>query len=378
MKARSSFYVLTLTAILALGLLSGCTRARNDAQIANDVQGKITADANVPTKQITVNSNNGIVTLNGTVGSEVERQAAANDAAQVEGVKTVVNNLQVSAPTTAQAAPAPEPEPEPEPARASTRTRRSSPRVYSSRSSAPAASTPSYGSTPASPPASVTAMAPPSPPPPPKPVTIPDGTVLQIRMIDTIDSGTNQPGDRFRATLDTPITMDDKVIVPQGADIEGRVAELKTAGHFAGKPEIALELTSLSMNGRRYALHTNQYSREGSSRGKNTAAKVGTGAAVGTIIGAIAGGGKGAAIGGVIGAGAGGGVQAATKAQQVHVASEALLTFALQSPLTVTPVSSIQRSRSNQLGDYSDNTPPPPPDDNSDPSDPNAPVLKRR
>ena len=377
MKARSSFYILTLTAILALGLLSGCTRARNDAQIANDVQGKITADANVPTKQITVSSNNGIVTLNGTVASEMERQAAANDAAQIEGVKTVVNNLQVSAPTAAQAEPAAEPEPQPEPARASARPRRSSPRVYSSRSSAPA-SAPSYSSAPAAPAAPMTAMAPSSPPPPPRPVTIPDGTVLQIRMIDTIDSGTNQPGDRFHATLDTPVTMEDRVIVPQGADIEGRVAELKTAGHFAGKPEIALELTSLSLNGRRYALHTNQYSREGSSRGKNTAAKVGTGAAVGTIIGAIAGGGKGAAIGGVIGAGAGGGVQAATKAQQVHVPSEALLTFTLQSPLTVTPVSSIQRSRSNRLGDYSDNTPPPPPDDNSDPSDPNAPVLKRR
>jgi len=195
---------------------------------------------------------------------------------------------------------------------------------------------------------------PPPPPPPPKPVTIPDGTVLQIRMIDTIDSASNQPGDRFRATLDTPITIDDKVIVPQGADIEGRVAELKSAGHFAGKPAIALELTALNVNGRRYSLHTNQYSREGSSRGKNTAAKVGGGAALGSIIGAIAGGGKGAAIGGVIGAGAGGGVQAASKAPAIHVASEALLSFTLENPLTVTPVSTLQRSRSSRDSDYAD------------------------
>jgi hypothetical protein len=353
MKARRSWYVLTLAAALALGVASGCTRARNDAQIAGDVQGKISADSNVPTKQITVTSSNGIVTLSGNVGSDMERQAAANDAAQVEGVKTVVNNLQV-APTTAQATE-PEPEPQPEPSRAPARTRRSSPKVYRDRSSSPVPS-----SAPASAPAmtpsapATTAMAPSPPPPPPKPVTISDGTVLQVRMTDTIDSATNQPGDRFRATLDAPVTIDDKVIIPHGADIEGRVAELKSAGHFAGKPAIALELTALSINGRRYSLHTNQYSREGSSRGKNTAEKVGGGAAVGTIIGAIAGGGKGAAIGGIIGAGAGGGVQAATKAPSIHVPSEALLSFTLESPLTVTPVSAVKRNRDSRNADYSD------------------------
>lgn len=390
MKARRSWYVLTLAAALALGVASGCTRAHNDAQIAGDVQGKINADSNIPTKQITVTSSNGIVTLAGNVTSDMERQAAANDAAQVEGVKTVVNNLQVT-PTTAQAAPEPEPEPQPEPSRAPTRMRRASPKVYRDayRSTAPT-------STPASAPAvtssapTTTAMAPAPPPAPPRPVTIPDGTVLQIRMIDTIDSGTNQPGDRFRATLDAPVTIDDNVIIPHGADIEGRVAELKGAGHFAGKPQIALELTALSINGRRYALHTNQYSREGSSRGKNTAEKVGGGAAVGSIIGAIAGGGKGAAIGGIIGAGAGGGVQAATKAPTIHVPSEALLSFTLQSALTVTPVSSVQRNRSSRGSDYSDSQSQPqrrsdnvadysdsqdqPPAD----SDSNPPVLKRR
>jgi len=409
MNAKRSWYVLALAAVLALGIASGCTRGRNDAQIAGDVQGKINADSSVPTKQIAVTSSNGIVTLSGNVGSDAERQAAASDAAQVAGVKTVVNNLQVT-PTTAETAAEPEPEQQPEPSPAPSRSRRTSPRVHRSRSNNPAAQSapPSAPPVTATAPPVTTAVAPPPPPPPPKPVTIPDGTVLQIRMIDTIDSATNQPGDRFRATLDAPVTIDDKVIIPHGADIEGRVAELKSSGHFAGKPEIALELTALSMNGRRYSLHTNQYSREGSSRGKNTAAKVGGGAAVGSIIGAIAGGGKGAAIGGIIGAAGGGGVQAASKAPSIHVASEALLSFTLQNPITVTPVASLQRSRrmadsgdmqnspppssSDSMPDYSDsqdqqprgrasrnggyNDPDqqaPPPDDDSNP-----PVLKRR
>jgi BON domain len=375
MKARRSWYVLTLAAALALA--SGCTRARNDAQIAGDIQGKINSDSNVPTKQITVASSNGIVTLSGNVASDAERQAAANDAAQVEGVKTVVNNLQVT-PATAQTTE-PEPEPQPEPSRPPA-ARRSSPRVRSERSSTPVTSSapPPSPATPSAPPE--TAMAPPPPPPPPKPVTIPDGTVLQVRMIDTIDSSTNQPGDRFRATLDAPVTIDDQVIIPHGADLEGRVAELKSAGHFAGKPAIALELTALTMNGKRYSLHTNQYAREGTSRGTNTAEKVGGGAAVGTIIGAIAGGGKGAAIGGIIGAGAGGGVQAASKAPSIHVPSEALVSFTLQNPITVTPIASLQRGRSrdasaSRVPDYSDSQDGPPP---SSDDDSNAPVLKRR
>jgi len=391
MKARRSRYVLTLAALLALGMASGCSRARNDAQVASEVQGKINADSNVPTKQITVTSSNGIVTLSGDVGSKTERQAAANDAAQVEGVRTVINNLQVS---TAKAAPEAESqseaEPQRRPSKAPARTRRTSPKVYRERftsktaSSAPA-SIPVV--TPSAPATTAMAPAPPPPPspppPPPKPVAIPDGTVLQVRMVDSVDSASNQLGDRFRATLDAPITIEDKVIVPQGADIEGRVAELKGAGRFAGKPAIALELTALSVNGRRYALHTNQYSREGSSRGTNTAEKVGGGAALGAIIGAIAGGGKGAAIGGVVGAGAGGGVQAASKAPQIHVPSESLLSFTLQNPITVTPVSSLQRGRSsrsadnNRSADYNDSDQQPPQQSQSN-DDPNGPVLKRR
>ncbi len=49
MNARRSWYVLALAALLVLGVASGCTRARNDAQIAGEVQGKIYADSNVPT-----------------------------------------------------------------------------------------------------------------------------------------------------------------------------------------------------------------------------------------------------------------------------------------------------------------------------------------
>ncbi len=383
MSSRGWSIIVAVLLLVVLALSVGCNRARSDAQIAGDVQQKILADANVPTKQVTVSSNNGVVTLSGSVGSEVERAAAANDAAMIDGVRTVVNNLTLAQ---AQVPPPPLPMESSQPEEAPAPSRKPSARhvarssVGRSASAGPTNVAPSVAPAPA--PASVAERAP-APPPPPKPITIDSGTVLSVRMIDPIDSDRNQIGDRFRATLDTPISINDQVVLPQGADIEGRVAELRSSGHFTGQSEIALELNSLSINGRRYNITTDQFSRQGASRGKNTAAKVGGGAAVGAILGGIIGGGKGAAIGATVGAGAGTGVQAATKGQQIHIKPETLLTFRLQSPLTVTPVSSVSRtgraiseytpppSNGNSTHDYSD--------DSSSQPDPNSPpVLKRR
>jgi len=82
-------------------------------------------------------------------------------------------------------------------------------------------------------------------------------------------------------------------------------------------------------------LQTDQYRKEGKSRGKNTAEKVGGGAIIGGIIGAIAGGGKGAAIGSAAGAGVGGGAQAGEQEQANQVAVRTVLNFTLQAPLIV-------------------------------------------
>ncbi|MFB3813466.1 MAG: BON domain-containing protein [Terriglobales bacterium] len=352
-----------LVLVAALAILAGCQKARTDAQIAADVQGKINSDPAVASRQYTVSANNGVVTLNGFVGSEAERTAAANDAAQVEGVKTVVNNLQPAQPTTAEAQPE-EPEQEAVAAprtretryEARPRQRKSSGFTQGTRRAtsytpppepAPAARVETYT------PSSNVAQA---PPPPPKPVelTIPEGTALSVRLIDPIDSERNQTGDHFRATLDAPITVGDAIAIPAGADVYGRVTNAKNAAHFSGSSELALELTRINVNGKSYELHTDQFSRRGKARGKNTAAKVGGGAALGAIIGGIAGGGKGAAIGATIGAGAGGTAQAVTRGEQIRLTSEQILSFHLESPLTVVASSRLDRNRERQTLNYSD------------------------
>ncbi|HEX4604485.1 MAG TPA: hypothetical protein VH724_10850 [Candidatus Angelobacter sp.] len=169
-------------------------------------------------------------------------------------------------------------------------------------------------------------------------ITVPTGTRLTVRTIDAIDSDRNHVGDKFAATLDQPLYVNDMIVVPRGASVYGRLEEAKEAGHLAGKSQLRLSLTGIVVNGQTYGVSTGDYELSGKSRTGNTAAKVGGGAALGAVIGAIAGGGKGAAIGAGVGAGAGTAVQVATKGDQVHVPSETLLEFSLNQPVTI-PIS---------------------------------------
>jgi hypothetical protein len=144
--------------------------------------------------------------------------------------------------------------------------------------------------------------------------------------------GTRRP---TRFTPHSTLTSDAEEAVPAGSVLTGHLVEVKSAGKFAGQSDVVMQLDSLTSGGRTYNLQTDQYKKQGSSRGKNTAEKVGGGAVIGGIIGALAGGGKGAAIGAAAGAGVGGGVQAATKSQQIKLPSETVLNFTLQAPVTV-------------------------------------------
>src|SRR5207244_2524448 len=125
--------------------------------------------------------------------------------------------------------------------------------------------------------------------------------------------------------------------------IEGRVVDAKSAAHFKGNSELALELVQLSYNGHTYQLDSSRWQKQGAGRGKRTAVMVGGGAALGAAIGAIAGGGKGAAIGAGAGAATGTGVKAVTKGEKVELPSETMLDFELQNPVTV--AASATRSR---------------------------------
>lgn len=293
MRARMLRY---FTMLLLFSVILGCSRKPDDAQLASEVQNKINGDSNVPDKSITVSANDGIVTLTGKTATDMERTAAANDAAQVEGVRSIITNVLVEPPTS------------------TAKNEFAAPNKRTPAPSRTARLTPTAARMPIS-------------------MTVPEGTSISIRMVDAIDSSRNQAGDTFRATLDKPIIVDNRVVFPRYADVEGRVVDLESAGHFTGRSDLALVLTKVMANGRSYELDTDEVVREGASRGKRTAATVGGGAGVGALIGAIAGGGKGAAIGAGAGAATGTAVQAVSKGQQVVIPSETVLEFHLKDPL---------------------------------------------
>lgn len=336
-KVGTYTWVVLLAGILAIGV--ACTKAPDDGQLTSQIQSKLNQDSGLQGKPITVQTSGGVATLSGTVENDAQRTAAARYASETPGIKQVVNNLQI-APAEAVATPPPAPD----------QAAQTTPRELE-RSTAKAKPSATHRRTERSVPAeemagggtmaqeqSPPAATPPSPPPPPAPkkVTIPSGTTMAIRLVDAISSETAQPGQTFRATLDSPLAAEGDVAIPSGYDVQGHVVDVKSAGKFQGKSELVLQLDRIMVGNKSYSIQTDQFRRAGSNRTTNTAEKVGAGAVIGAIIGGIAGGGKGAGIGAAAGGGLGGGVQAATKGQQIKLPTETVLNFTLQAPLTVT------------------------------------------
>jgi BON domain len=305
----------------------------DDQQISSGIQAKIAAESALNGQDVQVTVANGVATLNGKVTNDASRSLAAADSASVDGVKTVVNNLVVAPARVAKAAPEP-------------RRRRE---VAQAMPPPPPPS--SQAGAPAPPPMQMVA---PPPPPPPAPVvktvTLAAGTVIPIRMTDTLDSQTTQPNSVFHGALAGDLIADGMVVARSGASVSGRVVSAKDATHFSGASELSIELTRIDTTGQPVDVVTDAFSKQGNGRGKNTAVKAGGGAGLGAIIGALAGGGKGAAIGAVAGGGLGAGANAITRGQQVQIPTETLVTFHLQSPVTVTTSKTVG-PRSNYSGD---------------------------
>jgi hypothetical protein len=166
-------------------------------------------------------------------------------------------------------------------------------------------------------------------------VTVHAGSVITVRVIDPVDSATDQPGQTYRATLDEPLVVDGETVVPRGADVTAKLVSKAEAGRMTGRSELTLVLLDIRVQGLKHEVTTSEVTQSGASRGRQTAERVGVGTAIGAVIGAIAGGGKGAAIGAATGAGAGTAVQIATHGEQVKIPSETRLDFTLAQPLNL-------------------------------------------
>jgi hypothetical protein len=169
----------------------------------------------------------------------------------------------------------------------------------------------------------------------PRPLVVPADTVLAVVLDQTISSKTTNAGERFSATVESPIEVEGKVAIPKGARASGIVKEAKAAGRFKGGAVLALTLTSVTVYGKDYEIQTSSPTMSSKGKGKRTAAMVGGGAAGGAAIGAIAGGGKGAGIGALIGAAAGTGGAGFTGNRDITLAAETALDFKLLQPVDI-------------------------------------------
>lgn len=172
-----------------------------------------------------------------------------------------------------------------------------------------------------------------------QPVTLPDGTVLHVQLDQTVASDRNQSGDQFDATVEQPIVVKGKTVVPEGSRVTGRVVYAHKAGRLHGIARLRLALDSMEVNGQSYEIQTSSTYRRGGNHDRRNLGFIGGGAGGGMLIGAIAGGGKGAMVGGPIGAGAGLAADYFTANKNIRVPAETNLTFELAQPVSIKPQS---------------------------------------
>jgi hypothetical protein len=353
-----------------------------------DVVNALDASEALKNDLITAATIQGQVTLSGTVSSDASKQLAESIAAKVQGVTKVNNHLKVGNPADAQSE---QPVPNQSPADDSMENQQAqgggNPPSYAPPSGAPQpnapqgypqdqqqsqqqgypqgypqnqqAPPPSYGRPgyPPPPPGYGPGYPPPppgyaqqGPPPAPRysipsqPITVSPGTVLQVRTNDSLDNKRAKEGTQVDFTVIRDVNVNGWLAIPRGATVHGVVTESKSAGELSGTPMLALRLTSLDLGGQSYPLDTDEFKVRGPNKTAHTAGNIVGGALLGALIGGAAGGGGGAAIG----AAAGGTVGTAASAAgnpRAWIPAEALVTFHLNAPLTVNPVTQEEASR---------------------------------
>jgi hypothetical protein len=157
--------------------------------------------------------------------------------------------------------------------------------------------------------------------------TIPAGTHITVRTSQELSSGSAKVGDRFDASLTHALVVGGKTLAKAGAPARGKVTSAKSSGRLHAPGQLSIRLTSVQVDSKMVPISTGSYHIEGKSHAKSNATKIGGGAAVGALIGGLAGGGKGAAIGAGAGGAAGTGVAAATGKQEAVIPAEKTLSF---------------------------------------------------
>jgi hypothetical protein len=170
---------------------------------------------------------------------------------------------------------------------------------------------------------------------PKPPLVVPSGTSITVSLGSSLGSKLSESGQKFTGTTAKDVVEENVVAIPKGTSISGTVVDAKPLGKFAGGAVLEIRLDSINVNGADVPVHASARSFSIKGKGKRTGIMAGGGAALGGIIGGIAGGGKGAAIGLVAGGGAGGAGAAFTGNKEIVLPAESVVTFQLRQAIEV-------------------------------------------
>lgn len=405
-RALAWIGVIVLASAMAMAQdASSSTASRSDGQIEMDVVHALDASQALKNDLITAATIQSEVTLSGTVSSDSSKQLAESIVKTVSGVTKVHNNLKVGNPAddaNAQGAPLNDPandmaDAQPSQPNSQNQGYGQNPN-YDQNAGPDQAGQPSINQAPPpnwgdqnqqrpaygqnypqqpppygqqAPPAYGQAPPPPgygqAPPPPgygpgqgygqappaPRyeiargPVTIPVGTLIQVRTNEAVNSKRAKGGEPIQFTVIQDVTLGGVLAIPRGATVHGVIAEVKRPekGSLTGSNELALQLTGLDLMGQSYPLQSDLFKVKGPGKGERSAGNVIGGAILGAVIGGAVGGGTGAAVGAVAGGGTGAAVSGATSGPGVWIPAEALVSFHLAVPVTVDPVTQQEAMR---------------------------------
>jgi hypothetical protein len=183
-------------------------------------------------------------------------------------------------------------------------------------------------------PTAASAPAPKPAPPPRKAVTVPAGTVVNVRLTQAIDVDASQAGMKFKGVVDDPVMVGGEIVIPRGASAMLQAVQVQQSGKMKGSDKITLKMNAVGFGGMVHEVATTYVETKGKGEGKKTARKVGGGAGLGAIVGGIAGGGSGAAIGAAVG-GATGAAVAAGGEEHLQLPAETRLQFQLSAAVSI-------------------------------------------
>jgi len=171
--------------------------------------------------------------------------------------------------------------------------------------------------------------------PPRVPVVAPAGSVLRVRLDQTLDTERNRPGDRFTGVLDLPLLADGKEVLPRGTIIQGHVLSSRASGRLKGRAVLSLTLDSCELSGSTVPLSTTTVVRVSGRHRKRNWTLIGGGSGTGALTGGLVAGPVGAAVGAGSGAAAGIVGAAVTGKKQVSMPAETAVGFTLKGPLAL-------------------------------------------